>query len=463
MSRDHRAVAEVELDALPAARRAAAVEDGADGRAGGEQETGQEATTPHRSSFSRVRAWRVHAWRVRLRLGLLLFLAEAAQAALEVIERRGPRSAPSWWSRQSPGRRRGRRRHCRPGVRRRAARPPCRPRPAPLRARSSSGASEASSPARSSSTVEASTVPSRSKTTALWIWLEISVRSASAWAVAIGSDANTAHTPGHARSAGEVLRRRGPHLAAMIAYFALLSFVPLLFLTISAARARGAAPTSRATWSPSSSAHFPAARSSSMVTTVRVDPEPRDGPRDRRRRRAALVLALALQRPRVRLQHRLREAEPVVPAREAAGGRADALSRSSRSSSACWSGRSASTCSSATRPASPGNPLRRVQPFGRRFTSSEVFAFLISVYYLLTNVETVVSQRPTGSRDRGRRLLRDELPGVAALRPLLAQRARRFKAFGGPALLLVWLYVMANLDRVRCRGELVARRATAAG
>ena len=32
---------------------------------------------------------------------------------------------------------------------------------------------------------------------------------------------------------GKFFGDRGPHLAAMIAYFALLSFVPLLFLTVS--------------------------------------------------------------------------------------------------------------------------------------------------------------------------------------------------------------------------------------
>src|SRR4029077_9713714 len=54
------------------------------------------------------------------------------------------------------------------------------------------------------------------------------------------------------------------------------------------------------------------------------DPEPRDRARDPRCGRAALDVALALQRARVRLQHRLRAAEPLVPAREAARGRADA-------------------------------------------------------------------------------------------------------------------------------------------
>ena len=43
---------------------------------------------------------------------------------------------------------------------------------------------------------------------------------------------------------------RGTHLAAMIAYFALLSFVPLLFLAL-ALLGFGDGPTSRAIWSPS--------------------------------------------------------------------------------------------------------------------------------------------------------------------------------------------------------------------
>ena len=43
---------------------------------------------------------------------------------------------------------------------------------------------------------------------------------------------------------GKFFRDRGPHLAAMTAYFALLSFVPLLFLTISLLSAAGRADES---------------------------------------------------------------------------------------------------------------------------------------------------------------------------------------------------------------------------
>jgi uncharacterized BrkB/YihY/UPF0761 family membrane protein len=72
-----------------------------------------------------------------------------------------------------------------------------------------------------------------------------------------------------------------------------------------------------------------------------------------------------------------------------------------------------------------------------------VFAFLVSVYYLLTNVEHTFM---------------DVLPGaiVAAIAleasfqvlPLYVRFSSNvvaLKAFGGPALLLVWLYVMANV------------------
>ena len=74
---------------------------------------------------------------------------------------------------------------------------------------------------------------------------EISVRSASAWGASMAPE----HTAGRAASgdsgvrlsgcrsgAAKFFADRGTHLAAMIAYFALLSFVPLLFLSLVAAR-----------------------------------------------------------------------------------------------------------------------------------------------------------------------------------------------------------------------------------
>ena len=71
-----------------------------------------------------------------------------------------------------------------------------------------------------------------------------------------------------------------------------------------------------------------------------------------------------------------------------------------------------------------------------------VFIFLVSVYYALTNVKLSV---------------RDVLPGAIAASLLLEASFQaipiylRFvrhlpaQAIGGPAILLVWLYVMANV------------------
>ncbi len=72
-----------------------------------------------------------------------------------------------------------------------------------------------------------------------------------------------------------------------------------------------------------------------------------------------------------------------------------------------------------------------------------VFVFLVAVYYLLTNVEHT---------------LVDVLPGAVAAAVVLeasfqalplyvrySDNVVALKAFGGPVLLLVWLYVMANV------------------
>jgi membrane protein len=72
-----------------------------------------------------------------------------------------------------------------------------------------------------------------------------------------------------------------------------------------------------------------------------------------------------------------------------------------------------------------------------------VFAFLLAVYYFLTNVE---------------HSLLDVLPGAVVAALLLgvsfqvlpvyvrfSNNVVALKAFGGPALLLVWLYLMANV------------------
>jgi membrane protein len=72
-----------------------------------------------------------------------------------------------------------------------------------------------------------------------------------------------------------------------------------------------------------------------------------------------------------------------------------------------------------------------------------VFVFLVSVYYLLTNVEhTFVEVLP------GAVVTAIVLEASFQVLPLYVRFSGNvvaLKAFGGPALLLVWLYVMANV------------------
>src|SRR6478735_10140189 len=104
-------------------------------------------------------------------------------------------------------------------------------------ASSSSSTARASRPARSSRMPKEPTVsPSRATTAAASICGEISTRSASARAASIVVEAISEDSPVTIRRrqlAHKFFADRGTHLAAMVAYFALLSFVPLVFLALS--------------------------------------------------------------------------------------------------------------------------------------------------------------------------------------------------------------------------------------
>jgi membrane protein len=84
--------------------------------------------------------------------------------------------------------------------------------------------------------VDAITAPLSSRTTAASTCEEISVRSASALAASIGETLTEPHTAAVRRPLRQPIakfyRDRGPHLAAMIAYFGLLSSVSLIFLAL---------------------------------------------------------------------------------------------------------------------------------------------------------------------------------------------------------------------------------------
>ena len=228
----------------------------------------------------------------------------------------------------------------------------------------------------------------------------------------------------------------------MIAYFALLSFVPLLFLALALLGARGPRRRVELPRHASCKRAFPASSISSIVAAVR---EIQDNATA-----LGIVGGVALLWSSLSLFSVLESAFNIVygrPNRSFLRGKAlavaaDARARSSRSSSACWSARSASTCSSATRPASPATRSSRT---ALSVAVSLARGLRLPPLRLLPADErrAHVPRRPAG-RDRRHDRARGELPGAAALPPLRTT-CPRSQAFGGPALLLVWLYVMANV------------------
>src|SRR3954469_14153808 len=96
-----------------------------------------------------------------------------------------------------------------------------------------------------SGSVEPTTLPLSSNTTAGWICDETSVRSASACCASMRLQSRVRPVRVRRRDLwGKFYADRGTHLAAMIAYFALLSFVPLTFLALSALGLTGRADES---------------------------------------------------------------------------------------------------------------------------------------------------------------------------------------------------------------------------
>jgi len=231
---------------------------------------------------------------------------------------------------------------------------------------------------------------------------------------------------------------RGPHLAAMIAYFALLSFVPLLFLTISALSLSGRPDESSYLVTELKKA-FPGSSISSIVHAV-----------DQIQKNAktlGIVGAALLLWTSLSLFSVLESAFNIVygqPNRSFLRGKLVAFALLLVSLMTLFVGLLIGSI---------GNDLLKRyagwfldNPYVAYATSVvtslvAVFVFLVAVYYLLTNVE---------------HSFRSVLPGATVsalvlaatfqLLPLYVRHSGNvpaLKAFGGPALLLVWLYVMA--------------------
>jgi membrane protein len=239
---------------------------------------------------------------------------------------------------------------------------------------------------------------------------------------------------------GKFYADRGPHLAAMIAYFALLSFVPLLFLTISALSLAGRPDESSYLVTELKRA-FPDSSISSIIHTVR----------EIQRHATALGIlgAAGLLWTSLSLFSVLESAFNIVygqPNRSFLRGKLLAVSLMLLSLVTLFLGLLAGSVGFdlLTRYAAgvAGNSYV-AYTLSVIVSTIAVFVFLFAVYYLLTNVEHSFT---------------DVLPGTIVAAVLLeasfqvlpiyvrySSNVLALKAFGGPALLLVWMYVMANV------------------
>jgi membrane protein len=234
-------------------------------------------------------------------------------------------------------------------------------------------------------------------------------------------------------------RDRGPHLAAMIAYFALLSFVPLIFLALSLLGLTGRVDESSYLVNELKRI-FPGTSVSTIVHAVRTV------------RQNATVLGIvggiALLWTSLSFFSVLESAFNIVygqPNRSFLRGKALAVIMLIALLVTLFVGLLAGSVGfDFFKHYAPGIAGNGVVAYALSILVSllAVFAFLVAVYYLLTNVKLRIA---------------DVLPGAAIAAVMLEASFQvlpvyvrlsnvsiALRVFGAPALLLVWLYVMAN-------------------
>jgi membrane protein len=233
---------------------------------------------------------------------------------------------------------------------------------------------------------------------------------------------------------------RGTHLAAMIAYFALLSFVPLSFITIALLGFFGHASESDSLVKKLGYI-FPDKSLSTIAKTVNV--------LEAHATAFGVIGLLFLIWTSLSLFSALESAFNIVygrPNRPFLTGKITAVLLLSGLLVLLFAGLAVGSLGFGV--------LDRLSPgIGRNpavayavpvvVSSLAVFGFLLCVYYFLTNVEHT---------------LRDVLPGAIVTTVVLevtfqalpiylhvARDSTPQRAFGGPVILLVWLYLMANV------------------
>jgi membrane protein len=239
---------------------------------------------------------------------------------------------------------------------------------------------------------------------------------------------------------GKFFADRGPHLAAMIAYFALLSFVPLLFLMVSLLGLTGR-PDEASFLVHELKRAFPGSSVTSIVHTVTEV--------QKHATALGIVGAATLLWASLSLFSVLESAMNIVygqPNRSFLRGKLLAVALMVLSLVTLFVGLLVGSFGF--------DLVKRYAGWlaGNAYVAygvtvvvslAAVFLFLMAVYYFLTNVEHTLSEVLPGAV-----LAAVALEASFQVLPLYVRFSGNvvaLKAFGGPVLLLVWMYFMANV------------------
>jgi membrane protein len=233
-------------------------------------------------------------------------------------------------------------------------------------------------------------------------------------------------------------RDRGTHLAAMIAYYALLSFFPLVFLALAILGLTGRAGESSYVVTELKRA-FPGASIASIVKTVRTVQD--------NATTLGIVGGIALLWASLSLFSVLESALNIVydrPNRSFLRGKGVALLFMTTSLVILFLGLLAGSLGfDVLRRYASGFAGNSIFAYTISIivSSLAVFAFLFSAYYRLTNVKLTARQVLPGAI-----VATIALEGSFQILPLYLRASNNVpaaQAFGGPVILLVWLYVMS--------------------
>ena len=235
-------------------------------------------------------------------------------------------------------------------------------------------------------------------------------------------------------------RDRGTHLAAMIAYFALLSFVPLTFLALSLLGLAGRADETSYLVTELKRV-FPGSSISSIVHAVRTIQDNATA--------LGIIGGAALLWTSLSFFSVLESALNIVyglPNRPFLRGKGLAVLLTAASLVTLFVGLLAGSIGyDVLKRYASGFVANGVVAYGLSVVVSlvAVFVFLVSIYYLLTNIKLEFQEVLPGAA-----LAALGLEASFQILPIylrLVKHVPALQAFGGPAILLVWLYVMANV------------------